>query len=257
MSTLDRASLVKSALLHLTIVIALLVSFDFRAAPKQLAVSEAGNQVEIIDAKFIDSNVLAEQKRAKQQAEAQARAEQLQRKRAEEKKAAERRQRIEREKRKKAAERERKRKETEAQQAKERQRQAEIKRQQEEAKRLEQERAAQQKAREVAEQKRQEEAAKAQAQAKRVLSETDKYIGLIKQTIQRNLIFEEGSSKKECRLNIRLSQTGLVFDVKILRGDPALCRAARTAVLKPDSLPVSSDPLVYAKLRDFNLTVEL
>ncbi|GBL05797.1 cell envelope integrity protein TolA [Glaciecola sp. KUL10] len=251
-----KASMIKSVILHAAILAMLLFSFDFSSKPQQLAVA-AQNEPDIIEATFIDSNVIEQQRREKRQAEAQARAEQERRKKQQEK---EKRERAEREKRKQQKaleEQEKKQKEEAARQEQQRlQRQKEIEAEQraEEERRLEEARRV-----EAERQKKlaEERAAKAAAKQQFVLSETDKYIGLITQVIQRNLIFDKTAETKECRLNIRMASSGLVFDVKILQGDPALCRAAQAAVLRPDSLPVSKDPDVYEKLRDFNLTVEL
>jgi len=252
----QRSSIIKSVLLHAALVVMLLFSFDFSTKHEQMFVS-AQAQPNIIDAVFIDSNVIQEQKREKQQQEAQAKAKQEQdRKQKEQRKREEQ----ERDKRKKQIALE------EQRQKEQQQKQAAEQRQQEEQaalaakKKAEDDLAKQQQLerdRELQAQLQKEEQARAAAQQQFVLSETDKYIGLIKQVIQRNLIFEKTAQKKECRLNIRMSSNGLVFDVQILKGDPALCRAAQAAVLRPDSLPVSNDPGVFEKLRDFNLTVEL
>lgn len=262
-SNTESSSIVKSVLLHVGILAMLLFSFDFSSKPQQLAVA-AQSQADIIDATFIDSNVIEERKRQQQQAQADARAKQererkqrQQQKREREKQERERVQREKRKKQKALEDQQRKKQEQERvaeQNRLEAQRKREAEQKALEQKRLEeQRRIEQQRQQKLAE----ERAAQAAAQQQFVLSETDKYIGLIKQVIQRNLIFESGAVKKECRLNIRMSSSGLVFDVNILSGDPALCRAAQAAVLRPDSLPVSKDPGVYEKLRDFNLTVEL
>ena len=256
----SKFAVLKSIVLHAAILAMLLFSFDFSSKPQQLAVA-AQNEPDIIEATFIDSNVIEQQRREKRQAEAQARAEQERQRQQLEK---EKRERAEREKRKeqKALEEQAKKQKEEAarqeQQKRQRQKEAEARqaaeRKAEEARKLEEARR-----KEAERQKKLAEERAAQAAAKQqfVLSETDKYIGLITQVIQRNLIFDKTAETKECRLNIRMASSGLVFDVKILRGDPALCRAAQAAVLRPDSLPVSKDPDVYEKLRDFNLTVEL
>lgn len=249
-------AIIKSVLLHAAILAMLLFSFDFSPRPQQLAVA-AQNEPDIIEATFIDSNVIEQQRRERRQAEAQAKAA-LERQRQQEEQA--RKERAEREKRKKQ-----KALEEQAMQRREeaaKQEQQRLQREREAAEKREAERKAE-------EEKRREEARRKEAERQKklaaeraakqqfVLSETDKYIGLITQVIQRNLIFDKSAQVKECRLNIRMSSSGLVFDVKILKGDPALCRAAQAAVLRPDSLPVSKDPDVYEKLRDFNLTVEL
>jgi colicin import membrane protein len=88
-----------------------------------------------------------------------------------------------------------------------------------------------------------------------VLSEVDKYKALINDAIYRNLIVDQSMRGKECRLNIRLASNGLVTKVTILSGDSNVCRAAQTAVLRSDTLPVSREPDVYQQLKDINITV--
>jgi colicin import membrane protein len=90
-----------------------------------------------------------------------------------------------------------------------------------------------------------------------VLSEVDKYRARITQTIKRYLIDDGSFGDKTCRLNIRLASTGLVTKVTILQGHEPLCRASRSAVLRPDSLPISDDLDVYEQLKDITLTVKL
>ncbi|NCT46427.1 MAG: cell envelope integrity protein TolA, partial [Paraglaciecola sp.] len=101
-----------------------------------------------------------------------------------------------------------------------------------------------------------EQAARQQRRNKQVLTEVQKYEALIRQTIQRNLIVDDAMKGKSCRLNIRLASNGLVTQVNELSGDPILCRAAKSAVYKSDTLPVSPEADVYEKLKDINLTVE-
>ncbi len=101
-----------------------------------------------------------------------------------------------------------------------------------------------------------EQAARQQRRNKQVLTEVQKYQALIKQTIQRNLIVDDAMKGKVCRLNIRLASNGLVIQVKEINGDAILCRAAKAAVFKSDTLPVSPEPDVYQQLREINLTVE-
>jgi colicin import membrane protein len=94
------------------------------------------------------------------------------------------------------------------------------------------------------------------AEQQKVLTEKQRYAALIKATIQRNLITNDAFRGKNCRLNIRLGIGGVVLKVDVLSGDDALCRAAITAVYKPSNLPVSRDPVVFAELKNINLTVE-
>jgi colicin import membrane protein len=99
-----------------------------------------------------------------------------------------------------------------------------------------------------------EQAVRQERRNKQVLTEVQKYEALIKQTIDRNFIRDNAMKGKSCRFNIRLASNGLVIQVKELGGDPLVCRAGKTAILKAVELPVSNEPDVYEQLRDINLT---
>lgn len=258
------ASMLKSAALHVGILILLLVSFNFSSKPlvfASQAQAPAAQPAEIVQATFVDSNVIAQKKREKAQAEAAAAAAAKQRKQE-----AIRKQEQERE-RKRRAEDARKKREQEAQQEKqrieaekerlnalerERQKEQEIAEQ-----RAQQEQMQQQLAQEMAEQLKQEQAAMQAAQQRKVMSELEKYQSLITQTIMRNLNADGGFKGKSCKLNVKLASNGLVLEVKALDGNDALCRAAQTAVLRPSTLPVSPDPEVFQKMKNLNIIVEL
>ncbi|MGJ8682388.1 cell envelope integrity protein TolA [Paraglaciecola sp.] len=114
------------------------------------------------------------------------------------------------------------------------------------------EKAAQEKA--LQDQLKEEQAARQQRRNKQVLTELQKYEAMIKQVIQRNMIVDDVMRGKSCRFNIRLASNGLVIQVKELGGDALVCRAGKTAILKADTLPVSSEPDVYEKMRNINFT---
>ncbi len=260
--TATQASLYKSIALHLAIMAVLLISVSFKSQPLPTPAMEQGAPV--IKATFIDAQAIADKKRedakAQAQAEAQARAEQEKKRRAQE--AEKQRQR------KIAAEREAKRKaDTEAKKQKELDRLAAQKEKERkekeaaakaEAKRKKELEAKQKEMEQLMQEQLASERAEAQRQrSKQVLSEVERYQAMIQQTIMRYLIEDSSYKGKRCRLNIRLATTGLVTKVSIMEGDPALCRAAQSAVLKPNTLPMSDAPDVYEKLKDINLTVEL
>ncbi|MEP1551832.1 MAG: cell envelope integrity protein TolA [Paraglaciecola sp.] len=209
----------------------------------------------------------AERRRKQQESEVselkkQARQQEQNKKKAEQAAAAAR----ERQKQEKAKaeklEAERKRKELEKKKADELARQAKEKRDKEEAALKELERKRQQEKEQAQQQKlleeqlQAEQAARQQRRNKQVLSEVQKYQALIKQTIERNLIVDDAMKGKSCRLNIRLASNGLVIQVTELGGNAILCRAAKAAVYKSDTLPVSKEADVNQQLRDINLTVE-
>jgi len=95
-----------------------------------------------------------------------------------------------------------------------------------------------------------------QARQRRILSEIEKYTLLISAAIQRHWNVDESMKNKKCVLNIKLAPSGTVFSVKPVSGDKYVCKSAQDAVYKANTLPVSKDPEVYAKLKEINLTVQ-
>ncbi|GLR72067.1 cell envelope integrity protein TolA [Agaribacter marinus] len=250
--------------LHVLLVIALVVSISFDS-PKMVFASA---QVQPVKAVFIDSQALADKKRKQQEAQAQARQQEQARKDRIKKQQQEK-------ERKRKLERERKRKEDAARKKREddaRKKAEQAQKKRDEQKALErakqeeaefQRRVAEEKAKqealekEMAEQLAKEQAAIAEAQQKRVMTELDKYRALIYQTIYQNLFVDDGAKGKECRLTVKLASNGLVIDTKIEGGDAAICRAAQSAVLRPETLPVSKDPAVFEQMKTLKLTVKL
>ncbi|QJR82712.1 cell envelope integrity protein TolA [Alteromonas pelagimontana] len=261
------AAIYKSVGVHLLIAAVLLISVSFSHDPLPAPATNAP----VIKATFIDAQAIADQKRAKEQAEAQARAKEQEAERQRQAKQAAERQRQKEAAAKQAAQK-RAQEKRQAEEA-EKQRQLELKelaaQQAKERKEKEaQERAAAEKRRKEAQEKAEmerimqeqlaaEQAAQQQRRAKQVMSEVERYQALIQQTIMRYLIEDSNFDGKRCRLNIRLATTGLVTKVSVVDGDPALCRAAQSAVLRPDRMPMSEAPDVYAELKNINLTVEL
>lgn len=128
--------------------------------------------------------------------------------------------------------------------------QAERERQQREARqRAEQERAMQ-------EQMAQEAAARQAARSRQAATEVERYTALIRGAIEQNLLLDEAMRGRSCVVNIRLATNGFVTSVSVVNGDRIVCDAAVRAVNRAGTLPVSSDPEVYNKLKDINLTVE-
>lgn len=135
---------------------------------------------------------------------------------------------------------------------------AERKRKEEEARKAEAERKKrEQEARERAERERQlqeslerEAAQRASARNQQIQTELDRYKALISQTVLRNWIIDDSMRGKECRLDITLSRSGFVTSVSDGQGDKAVCDSARRAILKIGTLPVSSDPEVYEKMKE-------
>ncbi|MEZ9139928.1 MULTISPECIES: cell envelope integrity protein TolA [unclassified Shewanella] len=125
---------------------------------------------------------------------------------------------------------------------------AERKRKAEEAERARQER-------EMAEAMAAEQVAVSAARSRQVVSEVNKYTAMITSAIQRRLIVDESMRGKSCVVNVRLAKDGFVTSSKTVSGDPVVCRAAKAAINNAGRLPVSSEPDVYEKMKEINLTV--
>ncbi|OFI36057.1 cell envelope integrity protein TolA [Alteromonas lipolytica] len=260
MTQADKSALIKSLGLHLLLVIVLLISVSFSSAPVMPLANST--PAPVIKATFIDAQAIYDQQqakaRAKAQAEAQARAEEQRKKKAAE----------DRKRREAAA---RKAREEKAKAAAEAKRQSELRRLAEQKARERKEREAAEKAeaaqkakeakeraemeRIMQEQLAKEQAAMQQQRRQQVLSEVERYQIMIQQTIMRYL--NADFKGKSCRLKLKLATTGFVSQVNIVDGDPALCRAAESAVRRAETLPMSDDPAVYEELKDIDLKVEL
>lgn len=279
------AAILKSVFLHLVVGGLLVSSMHFVSKPKPKVIEVS---LPVINAVSVDKAVVEKQLqniRDKKEAIKRAEREKVQKEkrrveaakrkqRAEAKRKAEEKRKKEEAAKRAKAEKLRKKKEKEAARKKEQERKkkeaqqkkaAEKKKRDREEKRRKEQEA--RKKREAEERKQQEKLLQEQLQAeqaarqnrkrqKQVLTEVQKYEALIKQTIQRNLIVDDSMRGKSCRLNIKLASNGLVLSVKVLQGDTYLCRAAESAVLKATTLPMSSEPDVYEKMKNINLTVE-
>ncbi|SEL63745.1 Cell division and transport-associated protein TolA [Colwellia chukchiensis] len=127
---------------------------------------------------------------------------------------------------------------------------AERKRKAEEAR----ERAAQQKL--LEQQMAEEMASRQQARRQQVMTEIGRYTALITQTIKRNLITDRSTMEgKSCKLTISLAPSGFVTNVVTGQGDRIVCEAAKTAVYKAGTLPVSKDPEIFRQMKTISLTV--
>lgn len=132
-----------------------------------------------------------------------------------------------------------------------RQREAEEQRKREEEQRRKAEREAQLQ-RELAE----EMAQRQRARSQQMQTEIQKYTALIQQTIQRNWNIDDSMRGKSCELTINVAPSGFVKSVNTGSGDDNVCRSARNAVLKANTLPVSEDPDIYAEMATIKLTVK-
>jgi colicin import membrane protein len=126
-----------------------------------------------------------------------------------------------------------------------------------ERKRKEQEAREREAERKILEQQMAEEMAnRQQARRHQMQSEVDKFTALITQTITRNLITDRSSMEgKSCKLTISLAPSGFVTNVVTGKGDRTVCEAAKKAVYKAGTLPVSKDPSVFREMSSISLTV--
>jgi len=116
------------------------------------------------------------------------------------------------------------------------------------------ERAAQQKL--LEQQMAEEMATRQQARRQQMMTEIGRFTALITQTIKRNLITDRSTMEgKSCKLTISLAPSGFVTNVVTGQGDRRVCEAAKTAVYKAGTLPVSKDPEIFREMRTISLTV--
>jgi len=122
-------------------------------------------------------------------------------------------------------------------------------------------RAAEEKAKKVAaEKKRREQALREQLAAEeraeqqsRYRSVTQKYLGLIKNKVERVWLKPVGTNKGlTCTVKVKLIPGGEVVDVRVIKGsgNAAFDRSVETAVLKASPLPVPSEPALQQRFRD-------
>ena len=285
--------LIYSIAIHAVIAGVLLISFEFTpSTPEAMEVNLNQSDIEpaeeIVSAVSVDKAKVQEQvdrmKRQKAEAEAaeQRRIERLERRAEEARKAREReeqrqkeierQQEIERqeaaqarkeaEQAKKEAQRlaeERAKAEAAAKEAERRKKEAEEAERraaEERRKREEAERRAAEREAQLKKEMEEERARRQAARRQQVLSEIEKYQALIRQTIQRNWTVDDSMQGKSCELTISVAPSGFVKSVDTGSGDASVCRSARNAVLKANTLPVSEDPEIYQQMSTIKLTVK-
>lgn len=94
-----------------------------------------------------------------------------------------------------------------------------------------------------------EQAARDTAYQQKVLSEVEKYTALIISRVEQSIIKDDAMKGKKCKVEINLAESGFVYKVNVLGGDPLTCQATRTGILKAGNLPVSKEPAVFEKLK--------
>jgi TolA protein len=97
--------------------------------------------------------------------------------------------------------------------------------------------------------------ANSRSQSASAVGGIDKYAALIKATVERYMILDPTMRGKTCTIGVKLASSGFVISVDNGRGDPAVCRSGKAAVLKANQLPVPKDPAEFEKLKVFNLKI--
>jgi colicin import membrane protein len=244
--------------------VSLLVSFEFSAKPVDLATGKKDTQAPIIiEATFIDSNVIQQQKREKAQAEAAAKAKAA-REREQRRKEQQRKENAEKAKRRKAAEDKKRKEDARKEQVrKEKERkQRELKEQAalaaEQAKRDKAEKELQDKLRKeqqarekvMQQQMAAEQAERNERRQREILSGIEIANSKIRARIEQNLIETGNLTGKSCRLQLKIAANGLVLDAVRVDGDESLCLALRSAALRARTLPMPSDDDINAQIRN-------
>jgi colicin import membrane protein len=118
--------------------------------------------------------------------------------------------------------------------------------------------AADQKMREkqLAEQMAAEMATRNKARKQQMMSEVQRYAALITSVIDQNMINDRSTMEgKSCKLLISLAPSGFVTKASVVDGDAVVCEAAKRAVYKAGTLPVSKDPEVFKEMRNIHVIV--
>lgn len=109
----------------------------------------------------------------------------------------------------------------------------------------------------LAEQMAAEMAARNKARQQQMMTEIQRYAALITNVINQNMINDRSTMEgKSCKLMISLAPSGFVTQVRNVSGDAVVCEAAKRAVYKAGTLPVSKDPEVFKEMRNISVIVE-
>ncbi|WP_114325706.1 cell envelope integrity protein TolA [Candidatus Colwellia aromaticivorans] len=108
----------------------------------------------------------------------------------------------------------------------------------------------------LADQMAAEMATRNKARQQQMMSEVQRYAVLIKGVIEQNMINDRSTMEgRSCKLLISLAPSGFVTRASVVDGDAAVCEAAKRAVYKAGTLPVSKDPEVFKEMRKISVTV--
>lgn len=108
----------------------------------------------------------------------------------------------------------------------------------------------------LAEQMAAEMATRNKARQQQMMSEIQRFGALITNVIDQNMINDRSTMEgKSCKLMISLAPSGFVTQVRVVSGDAVVCEAAKRAVYKAGTLPVSKDPEVFKEMRNIDVIV--
>ncbi len=108
----------------------------------------------------------------------------------------------------------------------------------------------------LADQMAAEMASRNKARQQQVMTEVQRYAALITSVINQNMINDRSTMEgKSCKLLISLAPSGFVTKATVSGGDGVVCEAAKRAVYKAGTLPVSKDPEVFKEMRNLRVTV--
>ena len=108
----------------------------------------------------------------------------------------------------------------------------------------------------IAQQMAAEMASRNKARRQQMMSEIQRFAALITNIIDQNMINDRSTMEgKSCKLIISLAPSGFVTQVRVKTGDGVVCEAAKRAIYKAGTLPVSKDPQVFKEMRNIDVTV--
>jgi len=108
----------------------------------------------------------------------------------------------------------------------------------------------------LAEQMAAEMATRNKARKQQMMSEIQRFAALITSVIDQNMINDRSTMEgKSCKLLISLAPSGFVTQARVVSGDAVVCAAAKRAVYKAGTLPVSKDPEVFKEMRNIDVIV--
>jgi len=95
------------------------------------------------------------------------------------------------------------------------------------------------------------------ARKQQMMSEVQRFGALIKNMIDQRMIKDRSTMEgKSCKLTISLAPSGNVQFVTNGSGDRVVCDAAKQAIYKAGTLPVSKDPEVFKEMNKIDVSVE-